>query len=225
MKKNYIKILLLLLALFGIFKIIGFTGFLKGYNNASTANEPNLKLNTGMIVSNLVKPKNGDFICYNYTNEIFGGIRVHRLMGIENDTIEIRLGQMFINNKNVDQNLNLIHMYSVDSLKFKSLKNVGYITDNMIGSYISPNKYILGIEDKVAKEFNLTDFRIMDSLGVGSEFIHKEFNKDWNKDNFGKLIIPKDKYFVIGDNRDNSEDSRYIGLIDKKDFVGVVIKH
>ena len=225
MKKNHIIILIVLIGLVGIYKIIGFAGFFKGYSNASTANEPNLKMNSGIIVSNLVKPKNGDFICYNYTNEIFGGIRVHRLMGVENDTIEIKLGQMFINNNNVDQNLNLIHMYSADSIKYKSLKNDGYINDNMIGVYISPNKYALGLEDKVAKEYSLTDFRIIDSLGIGSEYIYEGFNKNWNKDNFGKLIIPKDKYFVIGDNRDNSEDSRYIGLIDKKDFVGVVIKY
>jgi signal peptidase I len=33
-------------------------------------------------------------------------------------------------------------------------------------------------------------------------------------------IIPKDKYFVLGDNRGNSADSRIIGLIDKKDIIG-----
>jgi signal peptidase I len=33
-------------------------------------------------------------------------------------------------------------------------------------------------------------------------------------------VIPKDKYFVLGDNRGNSADSRIIGLIDKKDIMG-----
>jgi signal peptidase I len=33
-------------------------------------------------------------------------------------------------------------------------------------------------------------------------------------------VIPKDKYFVLGDNRGNSTDSRIIGLIDKKDIMG-----
>lgn len=34
--------------------------------------------------------------------------------------------------------------------------------------------------------------------------------------------IPEDKYLVLGDNRENSVDSREIGLIDKKDIMGKV---
>lgn len=40
------------------------------------------------------------------------------------------------------------------------------------------------------------------------------------KDLFENGVIPKDKYFVLGDNRNNSSDSRVIGLIDKKDILG-----
>jgi signal peptidase I len=49
------------------------------------------------------------------------------------------------------------------------------------------------------------------------------YHRKWNKDNFGPLKIPSGKVFVLGDNRDNSEDSRYIGLIDKTAIKGVVI--
>ncbi|WP_343630376.1 signal peptidase I [Roseateles sp.] len=37
---------------------------------------------------------------------------------------------------------------------------------------------------------------------------------------FGPLQVPADAYFMMGDNRDNSEDSRFIGLVQRRQIIG-----
>lgn len=61
----------------------------------------------------------------------------------------------------------------------------------------------------------------IDGFIVAEEFNHKDTN-DFKLESIGYLKIPGDKYFVVGDNRMNSTDSRMIGLIDKKDILGSV---
>lgn len=41
-----------------------------------------------------------------------------------------------------------------------------------------------------------------------------------SRDNWGPLVVPEGRFFVLGDNRDNSEDSRYWGFVAREDIRG-----
>jgi signal peptidase I len=43
---------------------------------------------------------------------------------------------------------------------------------------------------------------------------------DPTRDSWGPIVVPHGKYFALGDNRDNSEDSRYWGFLDAESVRG-----
>ncbi len=40
------------------------------------------------------------------------------------------------------------------------------------------------------------------------------------KRDFGPIVVPEERYFMMGDNRDNSFDSRYFGTVERKSILG-----
>ncbi len=61
-------------------------------------------------------------------------------------------------------------------------------------------------------------------LYINNNLVEEVFLDDYTPDfkllDTGYERIPPNKYFVVGDNRDNSTDSRYIGFIDRDQIMG-----
>lgn len=204
--------------------IAKFTGIAALYHIPTTANEPNLKSGTYIIVSNRITPTRGDFITYEFNQPEFGNSDfMHRLCGVENDTIEIINGTLFVNGENFDENYNLQHAYLLSKPKFEAMNNDD-IERIPIATKEGNTAYLAFVQDVDAQTYKLAKQRYRDLKTIPDQSIIAQYGKDWNKDHFGPLVIPEGKVFVLGDNRDNSQDSRFSGLINAKAIKGVLWK-
>ncbi|MBC9794423.1 S26 family signal peptidase [Sinomicrobium weinanense] len=91
------KVILIILLFAGIVFLTGYfigqTGILRIYTIPTTGNEPNLRVNSIIAVSNLVNFNRGDFACFRHKDKTLGKqTYVFRLMGMGNDIIEIKNG-------------------------------------------------------------------------------------------------------------------------------------
>ena len=59
-------------------------------------------------------------------------------------------------------------------------------------------------------------------LYINNKYINEEFTHRLTDDYEYERVIPSNTYFVMGDNRSNSLDSRFIGPINKQNIEGTV---
>ena len=222
-KKLIRKIALIIAIVWGIKFILSTTGIFRVVKSATIANLPNIKLNQYDFTTSIIKPKRGDFMLYKRNDSIFGEMEcIHRVCGVEGDLIEIKSGILFVNDKPFNENLNLSYSYSVSK---KILEELSYnMSDEELSlvERVNDSITIVYIENKLAKKHNLKR-NITDKFKVNYN-VQKSYNKKWNLDNLGPIKVPSGKYFVLGDNRNYTIDSRTEGFVNKNNFIGTIIK-
>jgi signal peptidase I len=105
------------------------------------------------------------------------------------------------------------------------------------GQVVAMRQGLLSIDGKVAVQrvegeglvvdngpFSVTGRIVRETLPNGRHHQTLDLAPDTQFDNFGPVTVPAGAWFALGDNRDNSLDSRANGSVPQKDICGVVAK-
>ncbi len=124
-------------------------------------------------------PQRGDIIVFKYPlDDKLDYIK--RCIGVPGDTLEMRQGVVYVNNKPEGQ----IHFQQ-------------RLFDDSEGRYV--NYYRVLIDN-------------------GKDYIIRRY--DGFNSSFAAIVVPPDHLFMMGDNRDNSQDSRYWGFMPMENIRG-----
>jgi len=203
--------------LFFFYLICSMMGFFSVFKVQTLANEPAQKQGEIFFTTNLIDHNNNDLIVYG----IDGQKRIHRLIAQGGDRLEIVDGVTYVNGKNVDKEISLMHTYKI-KMEDAAKLNPGDDINPLFIRPVGDGTAMVFAEDKKIEKLKIGAISMNSEKGEDDPYVKKVWGK-YNKDFFGPVTVPKGKIFVMGDNRDNSEDSRYIGYINEEDIYGVII--
>ena len=75
------------------------------------------------------------------------------------------------------------------------------------------------VTEKISENNSLQALRLSENTGREAHTI-QWLSGVIARDNFGPISVPADEFLMLGDNRDNSEDSRYFGLVPRHLLIG-----
>jgi signal peptidase I len=214
---------LITLGVVSLFIITGitahFTHALEFYTVSTTSNLPTYKTGDWIIASALKQPDDKKFLVFEKDKNYW----IFRCIGKEGDLIEMKESVLYVNGKLLNEPYTTKEYH----LTTKEVVNMsGYLTKNDISAReVSFNSSLVALSDDQLKELNKNLKRFSKPKGgTPAEHLYPQFKKmGYNEDNFGPIKVPKNSFFVLGDNRHDAFDSRYFGFVKAGEVISTVL--
>ncbi len=155
------------------------------------------------------KPQRGDVIVFKYPEDPSTDF-IKRVIGTPGDIVVYKDKKLFIiPSEEIEEGQ---HSFSVDKLKEIARTKVGTNEEN---SFVSTETFDV-YEDE------LMGFKRLLQINPSASELPAYYKRQGDTD-LGGWMVEKDSYFVMGDNRDNSRDSRFWGFVPQEYVIGKTI--
>jgi signal peptidase I len=149
------------------------------------------------------------------------------VIGLPGDKIEIRNGIVHINDTITDKYWRYKYSYYVSCARYYLMKSARVHESELASIDQEVFWVLLDPEDavKLARDPKVKDIRLsIRPAGEKDEIVLNMNGTNWNLDNFGPYTVPDGHYFLMGDSRHNSADSRFHGPVPAEDMQGVIFE-
>ena len=205
------------------------SGALRFFTISSFATEPNLKYQKRMVGTNLLTPKRLDFVYFERDDELFGNhIIIQRLVALPGDVLQCKDDVLYVNGKNIDNTINLRRFYKFQKEEYeKEIKALVNNDETISTLQLGNDSIAVTLDEEYVKNSGLKAEIFKQKLDRNSLTNDLRANNlgdnGWTFNNFGPITLPKDKYFFVGDNRERSMDSRYLGFVNQEYIKGTLL--